>query len=460
MRARAGHQKDVLCRIAKYAPVYNQPAVWKWPVRARSHSAKAVGGNRLPACQDANRRRACQPSNPSAHGVPTVPRNQLYSAFVPNLPPTRPRIAYVITNSEIGGAQTHVADLLHALQDRVDATLLSGGDGPLLSVAQSLGVPAVRLTLLDNALSPLRAVTTLRQLMAALREAAPDLVHVHSAKAGALGRVAAWLLGVPVVYTVHGFAFKPAAPALRRVAARLAEWCLAPLTTRLVCVADAERSLAAALPIPAARVSVVHNGIADTAMRATPGQPLKKIVMVARFAAPKRPDLLIRAFARADLAGCELVIAGDGPTREAMRQLASELAPGRVSLPGNVTDIAGLLASAQLFVLASDHEGLPMSVMEAMRAGLPTLASDLPGIREQAGDTAAVRFVPGNDVDALADALATLATDSAGRAAMGRDARQRWEQAFGVDRMADATWQVYREALGPRAMTAMPAERA
>jgi glycosyltransferase involved in cell wall biosynthesis len=100
--------------------------------------------------------------------------------------------------------------------------------------------------------------------------------------------------------------------------------------------------------------------------------------MVARFAAPKRPDLVIRAFARANLTDCELVIAGDGPTRDAMRQLADELAPGRIRLPGNVDDIASLLASAQIFVLASDHEGLPVSILEAMRAGLPVIASDCP----------------------------------------------------------------------------------
>jgi glycosyltransferase involved in cell wall biosynthesis len=116
-----------------------------------------------------------------------------------------------------------------------------------------------------------KAIATLRQLKAALRHAAPDLIHVHSAKAGALGRIAAWMLGVPVVYTVHGFAFKPAAPLHRRMAARIAEWCLAPLTTRLICVADSERTLAAALPLPAARVSVIHNGIPDTGLRAEPG---------------------------------------------------------------------------------------------------------------------------------------------------------------------------------------------
>jgi glycosyltransferase involved in cell wall biosynthesis len=382
---------------------------------------------------------------------------QLFPAFVQNLPSPRPRVAYVITNTEIGGAQSHVADLLRALRGRIDATVLAGGDGPLFATAQAAGAETVRLSLLDNAMSVGKAIATLRQLKAALRHAAPDLIHVHSAKAGALGRIAAWMLGVPVVYTVHGFAFKPAAPLHRRIAARIAEWCLAPLTTRLICVADSERALAAALPLPAARVSVIHNGIPDTEARAEPGGPLRRIVMVARFAAPKRPDLVIRAFARANLTDCELVIAGDGPTRDAMRQLADELAPGRIRLPGNVDDIASLLASAQIFVLASDHEGLPVSILEAMRAGLPMIASDLPGIREEFGKAQAGLLVPGDDEAAMAEALSTLARAPAKRTAMGQSARARWSDAFGVDTMADATWQVYQRVLGPGQTAAMPA---
>jgi len=384
----------------------------------------------------------------------------LFSAFVQNLPSPRPRVAYVITNTEIGGAQSHVADLLRALRGRIDATVLAGGNGPLFAAAQATGAETVQLSLLDNAMSVFKAMATLRQLKAALRRVAPDLIHVHSAKAGALGRVAAWMLGVPVVYTVHGFAFKPAAPLPRRMASRIAEWCLAPLTTRLICVADTERALAAGLPVPAARLSVIHNGIPDTPMHAEPGSPLRRIVMVARFAAPKRPDIVIRAFARANLADCELVIAGDGPTRAAMRALADELAPGRISLPGNIDDIAGLLASAQIFVLASDHEGLPVSILEAMRAGLPVVASDLPGIREEFGAAPAGLLVPVNDEAAMAAALTALAGDPSRRAAMGQSARARWSEAFGVESMAEATWQVYQHALGPRQTAALPAKGA
>ncbi|WER45167.1 glycosyltransferase [Cupriavidus sp. WKF15] len=359
----------------------------------------------------------------------------------------RPRIAYLITNSEIGGAQAHVADLMQAMRQNADVTLLAGGDGHLFASAQAAGIPAIRLRMLDNALSPVRAVQALRELNTALREVAPDIIHAHSAKAGALGRVAGKVLGIPVIYTVHGFAFKPAAPWRQRLAARVTEWLLAPLTTRLICVADGERELARSLPIAGSRVSVIRNGLADVAERAHPGAPLRRIAMVARFAHPKRPDVLLEAFGQTGLAQCELVIAGEGPQLPAIRARAQAMTPAQVALPGSIHDVPGLLASSQIFVLVSDHEALPLSVLEAMRAGLPVIASDLPGIREQLDDGRCGILLEDKQPQTLARALQALAADAPRREALGRLARQRWEQQFGLARMIQATWAVYQDTL-------------
>ncbi|SDP56978.1 Glycosyltransferase involved in cell wall bisynthesis [Ralstonia sp. 25mfcol4.1] len=367
---------------------------------------------------------------------------------MPLIPSTeRPRIACLITNSETGGAQSHVADLLRALRGQADVTLLAGGDGPLFDLARDLGIPAIRLAELDNALSPFKAVAALGELRRALREARPDILHTHSAKASALGRIAGKLLGIPVVYTVHGFAFKPAAPWKQRTIARLAEWLLAPLTSHVICVAEAERAMARQLPIRADRISVIPNGIADVAERAQPGDALRRVVTVMRLAPPKRPDVLIQAFAAAQLPNCELVIAGDGPQRASLERLAGPLAPGRVRFAGSIDDIPAVLASAQLFLLASDHEGFPISILEAMRAGLPVIASDLPGIREQLGEGRCGVLVSDNYPAAFADALHQVAADAAARAAAGAAGRLRWEQAYGLEPMVRATWTVYQQVL-------------
>ncbi len=340
-----------------------------------------------------------------------------------------------------------MADLIRAMREHADITLLAGGDGPLLQVARSTGANVVQLKSLDNALSPLRAVQALRELRAALQQAAPDLLHAHSAKAGALGRVAGRLLNIPVIYTVHGFAFKPAAPWRQRMAARVTEWLLAPLTSRLICVAKGERELARALPLADSRISVIRNGLEDVAQRACPGGPLRRIAMVARFARPKRPDVLLDAFGQSGLAECELVIAGEGPQRPAIQARAQAMAHVQVELPGNVHDIPGLLASAQVFVLISDHEAFPLSVLEAMRAGLPVIASNLPGIREQLDDGRCGILLEDNQPQTVARALQALGTDAPRREALGQLARQRWEQQFGLAGMIQSTWSAYQDTL-------------
>ncbi|MGN5480605.1 glycosyltransferase [Cupriavidus basilensis] len=169
--------------------------------------------------------------------------------------------------------------------------------------------------------------------------------------------------------------------------------------------------------------------------------------MVARFARPKRPDVLLDAFGRSGLAECELVIAGEGPQRLAIQARAQAMAHVQVELPGNVHDIPGLLASAQVFVLISDHEAFPLSVLEAMRAGLPVIASDLPGIREQLDDGRCGILLEDNQPQTLARALQALGTDAPRREALGQLARQRWEQQFGLAGMIQSTWSAYQDTL-------------
>lgn len=424
------------------------------PYSCHLHGASRLGGGK---CIHAMRRtdKPALETSPIRRGQPSSAPAKAHAPLPSRIQTTiRPRIACLITNSEIGGAQSHVADLLQSASGQADMVLLAGGQGPLLDVAQRSDIPVIRLQHLDNALSPVRALAAMRELLQALRRAAPDLIHAHSAKAGALGRIAGLLLGIPVVYTVHGFAFKPQAPVRQRIAARMAESILAPLTARMICVAEAEKDLARMLPIRSERLVVIPNGIADSSERARPQAPVRRIIMVARLAPPKRPDLAIRAFARAGIPDCELVIIGDGPQRPTLHRLADELAPGRIRFTGSIDDVPALLATAQIFVLASDHEGFPLSVLEAMRAGLPVVASDLPGIREQLDGGQCGELLPRNDESALADALSGLARDANRRATLGDAARRRWQQHYGLDRMTQATWAVYQDVLGNRARAA------
>lgn len=358
------------------------------------------------------------------------------------------KVLQIITKGEAGGAQTHLLELCRGLHPQLDLRVVIGGSeaGDVLAPRlAALGIPHQRLPQMVNSLAPWRVLLAAYALWRILRQQRPDLMHAHSAMAGVTARLAGILTGIPVVYTVHGFGFKPQAPRLQRLAALGVEWLLAPCTARMICVSEHERELARRLPLPARRISVVHNGIHDHPLRATPAAEPLRIIMVARCAPPKRHDLLLQALAlAAERLGREIAatLVGGGPRLAALRRQALTLGLKAVEFTGDVDNVPDLLARHGLFVLISDHEGLPISVIEALRCGLPILGSDLPGMRELIEPGREGSLVP-NRAEPLADALVNLAGQPQERARMGLAARRRYEEQYEAAGMAQAVLAVY-----------------
>jgi glycosyltransferase involved in cell wall biosynthesis len=355
----------------------------------------------------------------------------------------------VITRGDQGGAQTHLLELCRALRGEVQFLVVIGGRetaaSPLELELRSLGVEVARVRELGNSLSPGRLLLSVWQLRRLIHTWSPDVLHLHSAVAGVVGRLAGWLSRCPVIYTVHGFGFKPQVAPLRRTLALLAERLLAPLTARMICVSDSELTLAQRLPIPRQRLLVISNGIADTAQRADPGRDPASLMMVARMEAPKRHDLLLQALRVLQSRGRKApraVLAGEGPLWSSVQSAAQGLEA--VELPGDVKDVPVRLANCQIFVLLSDHEAQPISIIEAMRAGLPIVASDLPEIRHLVshGKDGLLTI---NSPEAVADALEALLDHPQKRVAMGQAARAKYEREFGSARLAQRVAAVYTD---------------
>ena len=358
-------------------------------------------------------------------------------------------VLLVITKGEIGGAQTHVIELCRALRGQVCFSAVIGGDdGTFLEQAlRELGVQTTTLPALRNSLNPLRIFGSVRALLAQLRTQPPDLIHVHSAVAGVVARLAGKLRGIPVVYTVHGFGFKPQAPVPIRLNAWLAEAVLAAWTTRMVCVSAYEKTLAERLPMDPARASVIPNAIADVVWQSDQRDDRPSIAMVARMALPKRHDLLLQALAlmAADGTRPAVRLLGDGPQRTVHQQLASQLDLPHVQFSGDVHNVAEQLAQHQIFVLLSDHEGLPISLIEAMRAGMAIVASRLPGVEELLVDGESALLVA-NDPFEVQQALQRLLADAGLRRRLAAAARHRYEARHKPEAMAAQVLQVYEEA--------------
>jgi glycosyltransferase involved in cell wall biosynthesis len=355
------------------------------------------------------------------------------------------RVLQVITTGEPGGAQTHVATLCRAVAPDAELAAAIGsctGRSPLGEELAALGVRVFHLPELRNSTNPLAMLRAASRVATLVRQTRPDVVHAHSSFAGVAARIAAHRCGCPAVYTVHGFGFKPQAQRFVRQAAWAGEALLAPWTSHMICVSQHEASLARGLPRAPRALSVIPNGLPDVAARADAGHVPASIAMVARLAPPKRPDLLLDALALMP-GPLRTIIMGDGPERTRLEAQARVLGLKDVGFTGSVADVPQRLAAHAMFVLLSDHEGLPISIIEAMRAGLAIVATRLPGIEELVVDGESALLVENNPRQ-VADALARLASDPALRERLGAAARRRFELGFEAQAMARAVLGVYR----------------
>lgn len=360
------------------------------------------------------------------------------------------KLMYVITRSEHGGAQTHVLDLLRS-QDPQSCVLVSGNHGYLLDAAKALGIEVHVVPALSNTPNPIKDVQATLSLIRLIKLTRPKLVHAHSTKAGLVVRLAAYLTGIPCVFTAHGWAFtEGVAPTKRRLAQAL-EKALSRITTAFITVSNYDKELGIReLGIDPSRITTIHNGISALGrpeLRGNRGDPSRpvKIIMVARFSVQKSQGDLLKAFS--GVKGAELLLVGDGELLDEVKTLAHRLGlDGRVQFLGSRNDVPDLLADADIFALISEYEGLPISILEAMRAGLPVVASNVGGVSETVFDGVNGYLIARGDVLRLRLRLQELVDEVQLRQQLGEQGRKLFLSDFTLEAMVDATSEVYRLA--------------
>lgn len=365
------------------------------------------------------------------------------------LPEKSMHILYLITRAEMGGSQTHLLELLRGFRRDFRLSLATGEDGFLTEAARGLGVETFVLPNLVQPLDPLKDVKALKEVVQLLHRVKPDLIHCHTSKAGIVGRAAAKAAGVPAVFTAHTWSFADGTSRMWKLIGTPSERLAARFTTKIIAVSDSNRDLAIRQRVaPEYKIVTVHNGIPDTGYRAWPERGgVPRIVMVARFAPQKNQQQLLSALAEVELP-FKLTFVGDGPTRLAAEQLAGELGlTPRVEFLGVRRDTEQILAASELFVLATNWEGFPITILEAMRAGLPVIATDVDGVREAVLDGQTGCLVPRGDTQALREKLILLLSDARLRGKLGAAGRSIYEREFTRPVMLDKIADVYRSVV-------------
>ncbi|GJL81775.1 MAG: glycosyl transferase [marine bacterium B5-7] len=361
------------------------------------------------------------------------------------------RILFAITRSDLGGAQKHILWLIENLVDEFDVRVVVGEIGYLTSELEHLGVSYQFIPSLVRQISPIRDIKTIRCIRSEIKSFQPSIIHLHSFKAAMLGRIATIGKSRHVVVTVHGWSFTDGNPRSRQFIGIPVEKLLAPFSDRLVTVSKRDFDTAIRKKIGRTdQLVLIPNGVPDI----TPSKPgsgknnkVLSLICVGRLCEQKNQLALVEIL---DLLPeyCQLILVGDGPHRQQIEQRIDELGlSGRVTIDTDNTHPENLLQNADIYVSLSKWEGLPLSIIEALRAGLPVVATDVGGSSELVVNRKNGCLITRNSKEVVVKALTELVGDSDLREGMGRNSRSLYLREYTLDRFIRKTREMYRAML-------------
>ncbi len=344
------------------------------------------------------------------------------------------RILQVITLTELGGAQSVVANLSNELAARGHEVIVAGGegDGKMFQLLDPR-IKAEHLPALVRRISPMNELKAVRQMRRLYKKYRPDVIQLHSSKAGLLGRIA--FPKKRVVYTVHGFdsirlayrKFLPLEKLLQRRAAAIVG----------VSKYDEVNMLAEGLK---KGVSYIYNGIPEPAktLAADPFAELKAkcngvILCIARLSPPKKHDLFLEVAQEMPQTAFVWIGNQNEPDFDV---------PANVRFLGNIINAGEYCRYADAFFLPSNYEGLPIVILEALSCGCPVVASKVGGIPEilDGQNGYAVENEAAECVNALTAVLAQ-------RESFAQNAVMTYAEKFTVDKMASEYEEIYNKII-------------
>jgi glycosyltransferase involved in cell wall biosynthesis len=383
------------------------------------------------------------------------------------------KVLRVIARLNMGGPALHVAYLTAGLAERgYETTLVAGtlarGEDSMAFVAEGLGIEVVRIDELRRDIAPLRDALAVMKLARLIRTERPQILHTHTAKAGAVGRLAALLAGDArppiVVHTFHGHVLRGYFDPVRSAGFRLLERWLARTSTALVAVSPQVRDDLVALGVaPREKFAVVRlgveldervdagaNGRVETRRLLGIAPDRFAVGWIGRMTGVKRTDDVLLAFRRLRERGVDacLCLVGDGPDRDHVERRAHDLGVMRDTFfLGYQDSVAPFFSAFDAFVLPSVNEGTPVTAIEALASCRPVVATRVGGVPDVVRDGVDGFLVEAGAIDDLADRLARLAADPELRQRMGAAGRERVLSRYAVDRLVDDVDRLYRALL-------------
>lgn len=367
------------------------------------------------------------------------------------------KIIYGITKSNFGGAQRYVFDLAREAKSAGhEVSVICGGKGLLVEKLEREHIKVFSLPHLDRDISILNELRAFQFIFRTLYEEKPDIFHTNSSKMGAMGNMAALMAGVKkIIFTSHGWAFNEPRPWWQKVVIRLIVWFTVFLSDRTICVSEKTKSDISNFPFIKSRLKVIHNGVEnfvtldrETARKALGIHDSETFLIgtLSELHPVKGLDILLAAWERfLQKNDGLLVMIGDGDTREALEDYASELGiRDKVIFKGYLDNAKAYLSAFDVFCLPSRSEGMPYTLLEAGAAERAVIASSVGGIPEVIENGISGTLIPREDSETLFSTLLLLSEDEALRSRLGSALKAVIAEKFSLEKMVRETLALYK----------------
>lgn len=360
------------------------------------------------------------------------------------------KICYVITRAdEVGGAQVHVRDLAELAQKNGHRVLVIVGERGLFEQQlKMLGIDVKIVTSLQRKISLIKDICALYALYREFKKFDPDIITLHSSKAGIIGRLAAILSRHNTIFTAHGWSFADGIEGKKKSFYITVERFFSKYTNKIITVSEQDKKLAIEHKVSCDKKQIViHNGIKELYRSNQVKKSSEKVslIMVARFSEQKDHETLLKALADLKDLNWELNLVGKGKLESKYMEFSNEVGISeKVNFLGQRDDVDILLSNSDIFLLISHWEGYPLSTLEAMRARLPVIVSDVGGNNEAIKQGVNGYLIERKDIEGLTKALRTLINDKSLREKLGDYNIKEFQEKHTVEKMYAKTLSVYQ----------------
>ncbi len=362
------------------------------------------------------------------------------------------KVLYFITRSDtIGGAQIHVRDLaLSMLKAGHKVVVVVGGKGIYYDVLKKNDIPVIPIMNLSRKIdcsSDFKATISFYNILKSFK---PDIISLHSVKSGLIGRISSFLYRKSkVIYTAHGWSHIRTATGRKKQLYIFIERWLQVISDKVITVCDVDRDYAKeVIKIPHHKLRKIHNGMHDLLPKKNEINEIIKFITVARFQEPKDYKTLIKAFELLPITSWQLDIVGDGPDFNEINNIVlKSKIKNKVKFLGRSDNVSNLLENSNVFILISNSEGFPRSILEAMRASLPVIATDVGGVCESVLNNENGFVIPVKSPEILCSKIKCFLDSPTLIEEFSNNSRLYYETKFTFDKLYESTTKLYIEVV-------------